>query len=168
MFKHLHYSFSWLRWSKPKGEPRSIPKGLERHWVDTASGRLEILAAVPDQRADGPPMFFVHGSMGSAWIWSDYMRFFATEYGIPCYAISLRGHGESWHPSFLRLAYGTTRTMMADDLVAGIQWAEKLEGQEVVLVGHSNGGGLSQDILSQGRVGVRGLALLGAVPATGM
>ena len=58
--------------------------------------------------------------------------------------------------------------MLADDVVAAIQWVQEREnGQEVVLVGHSSGGGLSQFILSEGEVRVRGLVLAAAVPGFG-
>lgn len=87
--------------------------------------------------------------------------------GVSCYAVSLRGHGNSWHPSFLRMVYGTTRKALESDLVAGIRYVQDMENSEVVLVGHSSGGGLSQAVLSTGDVSVKGLALLGAVPAFG-
>jgi pimeloyl-ACP methyl ester carboxylesterase len=57
--------------------------------------------------------------------------------------------------------------MLSDDLVAGIRWVQDREQSEVLLVGHSSGGGLSQAILSKGDVTVKGLALLGAVPGFG-
>ncbi|KAH7320081.1 Alpha/Beta hydrolase protein [Stachybotrys elegans] len=163
---NFYYTWRWLAWTRPTDAPRPPPAGLERHWVDTPGGRLEILHARPARPSKTPPLFFMHGGMGSAWVWADYMRFCASE-GIPCYAISIRGHGDSWHPSYLRMVYGTSRRMLADDLVAGIRWVQDREDSEVVLVGHSSGGGLGQDVLSQGLVTVKGLALLGAVPAFG-
>lgn len=38
------------------------------------------------------------------------------------------------------------------------------EPVEVILVGHSSGGGLSQLILSEGSVKVKALVLMGAIP----
>lgn len=105
--------------------------------------------------------------MGSAWVWCEYLSYLSAR-GIPCYAVSLRGHGESWQPSFLRMVYGTSRAQLAGDLVAGVRWVMAREGgREVLLVGHSSGGGLSQGILSDGELKVKGLALLGAVPGFG-
>ncbi|KAI0534796.1 hypothetical protein GGR58DRAFT_504971 [Xylaria digitata] len=49
----------------------------------------------------------------------------------------------------------------------GIQAVQEWEGCEVVLVGHSSGGGLSQLILSEGDARVKRLALLGAIPGSG-
>lgn len=111
-------------------------------------------------------MFFVHGGMGSAWVWHEYMRYLAA-HGVTSYAISMRGHGASWHPSFLRMLYTTTKRDFAGDVVTGIKAVEEWEGRRVVLVGHSSGGGLSQFILNEGDVEVEGLALLGAVPGSG-
>ncbi|KAJ4306744.1 hypothetical protein N0V88_000110 [Collariella sp. IMI 366227] len=91
--------------------------------------------------------------MGGAWVWLEYMTFFAA-HGIPCYAVSLRGHGVSYHPPFLRMVYGTTKRMLADDVLAALRWAQKREdGRQVVLVGHSSGG-LSQFVLSERSAGV--------------
>lgn len=164
----LNLSYKWLYFAKPKGPPQPVPEGLERHWVDTPNGKLEILSATPQHvpAPGSPPIFFCHGGMGSAWVWTEYMRYLAAR-GVTCYAVSLRGHGESWHPSYLRMVFTTTRRMLGDDLVAGIEWAQAREGCQVVLVGHSSGGGLCQGVLSEGRLDVRALALLGAVPAFG-
>lgn len=65
------------------------------------------------------------------------------------------------------MVYGTSRADLEDDLVGAVQWVQKHTGGDVVLVGHSSGGGLSQAILGQGKVKARGLALLGAIPAFG-
>ncbi len=142
---------------------------MERFVVETKPGPLEVLYAAPGngQPARSSPLFFVHGGMGGAWVWLEYMQYFA-QHGIASYAVSLRGHGRSWHPAFFRMVFGTTRRDLVDDLLAGIRWAQDRErGEPVVLVGHSSGGGLSQYILSEGDVRVRALALLGAVPGFG-
>lgn len=167
----FNLSYQWLRWRKPDGPPPALPKGVERLFMHTEGGPIEILHAAAEpsskKKAAAPPIFFVHGGMGSAWVWLEYMQFLSSR-GVPCYAISLRGHGESWHPSFLRMVYGTTKSALADDLVAGIRFAEEREGgAQVVLCGHSSGGGLSQFVLSEREVDVRGLVLMGAVPGFG-
>lgn len=179
---NLHLTYKWLRWTRPTSPPPPLPDGVERFFTTTPSGQIEILYAAPV--ADGgkapsrsPPILFVHGGMGSAWVWLEYMKYLSAR-GVPCYAVSLRGHGESWHPSYLRMVYGTTRQNLADDVVSGMRAIMYREasvdtGTEVVLVGHSSGGGLSQYILQascfseHGLPRVRGLALLGAVPGFG-
>ncbi len=70
-------------------------------------------------------------------------------------------------PHFLRMVYGTTRSDLESDLVTAVNWVEEHTGGDVVLAGHSSGGGLSQAVLAAGKVKARGLALLGAVPAFG-
>ncbi|KAK3387565.1 Alpha/Beta hydrolase protein [Podospora didyma] len=193
----FYLSYKWLHWRRPAAAAaalapgssllQALPAGIERFFIPTSGGgEIEILYAQPrcgrgnetrrsaigttgDDVSPSPsPLFFAHGGMGGAFIWLEYMQFFSAR-GIPCYAVSTRGHGNSWYPSYLRMVYGTTKRMLADDLVAGILWAQEREGggKEVVLVGHSSGGGLSQFILSEQDVKVKGLALIGAVPGLG-
>jgi pimeloyl-ACP methyl ester carboxylesterase len=177
LFKH--FTFKWLRWRRPTNTLIPLPTGIERFFIDTPGGKLELLYAHPKQQqqsqsrpnASSPsspsPLFFVHGGMGGAWVWLEYLQYFSAR-GIPCYAVSMRGHGGSYYPSYLRMVYATTKRMLADDTLAGLRWAQEREGgQEVVLVGHSSGGGLSQLILSEKDVRVKGLVLVGAVPGFG-
>jgi len=167
----LCLSYRYLRWTNdPSSEPApALPAGVERHFIPTPSGNLEILYAAPS--ASFPthgksPLFFVHGGMGSAWVWLEYMTYLSSR-GIPCYAISMRGHGRSWAPGYLRMVFFTTRSMLESDVLVGMAWATKREGCDVVLVGHSSGGGISQAILGQKKATVSGLALVAAVPAFG-
>lgn len=173
----FHLSYRYIHWRKPALPPPTLPSVLERLFITTPQGQLEILYA-PAQGAYGKPtssssapLLFVHGGMGSAFVWLEYMTYFSAQ-GIPCYALSLRGHGESWHPNYLRMVYGTTKRDLADDLIAGARWVAQREGGkgELVLVGHSSGGGLSQFALSESTltgVSVKGLVLLAAVPGSG-
>jgi pimeloyl-ACP methyl ester carboxylesterase len=167
MFR-FHLSYRWLHWRRPLTTPGALPDGIERFFVETAGGPIEVLYARPSGgSSSSSPVFFVHGGEGSAWVWLEYMKYLSAR-GVPCYAVSLRGHGESWCPSFFRMCYLTTRRMLADDVVAGFNWARDREGgKDLVLVGHSSGGGLSQLLLSEGDVTAKGLALVGAVPGFG-
>ena len=165
------FTYKWLTWRRPNRPLLPLPEGVERFFIDTPAGKIEVLhAKARDINVSGQkqsPLFFVHGGMGGAWVWLEYLTYFSSR-GIPCYAVSMRGHGNSWLPSFLRLTYGTTLRMLADDVVAALRWAQACEdGNEVVLVAHSSGGGLSQFILSERDVRVKGLALVGAVPGFG-
>ncbi|KAM0248202.1 hypothetical protein ACHAP5_003584 [Fusarium lateritium] len=160
----FNLSYQWLYYTRPSGPPSPAPEGLERHWLKTPQGRLEVLSNTPSitSKSNGPPMVFCHGGMGCAWMWTEYMQYLATQ-GVQCYAVSLRGHGESWHPSYFRMVFATPRSALASDLVAAIEWVQTREESEVMLVG----GGLSQGVLSDGLANVKALALLGAVPGFG-
>ncbi|KAK0634957.1 Alpha/Beta hydrolase protein [Bombardia bombarda] len=170
----FYLSYKWLHWRRPIDVSLPVlPEGIDRFLVPTPGGNIEILYAKPkaprssSEASHLSPIFFVHGGMGGAWVWLEYMSYLSAR-GIPCFAISLRGHGASWQPSFLRMVYATSKRMLADDLLAGIRWAQEREGgNEVVLVGHSSGGGLSQFVLSNQEVRVKGLALVAAVPGSG-
>lgn len=164
-----NFTFKWLRWRRPTAPLSPLPSGVERFFLDTPGGKIEVLYAAPQPSptATSTPLFFVHGGMGGAWVWLEYLRYFSAR-GVPCYAVSMRGHGGSYYPSFLRMVYATTKRMLADDLLVGLRWAQEREGgKEVVLVGHSSGGGLSQLILSEKEARVKGLVLVGAVPGFG-
>ncbi|EWY86175.1 hypothetical protein FOYG_10801 [Fusarium oxysporum NRRL 32931] len=164
----FHLSYQWLHYTRPSGPPSPVPEGLERHWVNTPQGRIEVLSNTSSitNKFNGPPIVFCHGGMGCAWVWTEYMKYLAAR-GVQCYAVSLRGHGESWYPSYFRMVFATPRSALASDLVAAIEWVQIREKIEVMLVGHSSGGGLSQAVLSDGLANVKALALLGAVPGFG-
>jgi pimeloyl-ACP methyl ester carboxylesterase len=101
------------------------------------------------------------------------MSFFSHQ-GYPCYAISYRGHGNSWYPGFWAM-YFTGRHLIAEDLAAGIKEVEKLETKRrdakekvrVVLISHSAGGALSQYMLSRGMCRVQGFCMFAGVPGFG-
>ncbi|KAF4564538.1 hypothetical protein EYR40_010704 [Pleurotus pulmonarius] len=160
----------YLRWTKPIAEPSHLPSGLSRTFVDTEDGKLELIVAEPPSSYIGPrkrPIFFQHGGMGQAGVWIEWMTYLSQRHNTPCYALSLRGHGLSWYPSYISMVYLTTKRALANDLVKGIKYVEQKEKAEVVLVGHSSGGGLSQIILDAGDVSVAGLVLAASIPCYG-
>lgn len=166
-----------LQWRAPSPNPPAgtpLPEGITRSYVQTPSGPLELLSAIPvDSSSNRPPLFFAHGGFGCASVWLAYMRFFSQR-GYPCYAVSYRGHGRSWYPGFWQM-YFTSRRKIGDDLVAGIEEAERLESErrkseekiKMVLISHSAGGALSQYVLSRRLVTVQGFCMLAAVPGFG-
>jgi pimeloyl-ACP methyl ester carboxylesterase len=100
---NFHLSYRYIFWRRPSTAPSPLPDGIVRHYADTPMGPIEMLHA----KAQGcpssvPPLFFVHGGMGSAWVRLEYMAYLSAR-GVSCYAVSLRGHGESWYPSYLRM-----------------------------------------------------------------
>ncbi|KAF1829452.1 alpha/beta-hydrolase [Decorospora gaudefroyi] len=167
-----------LQWRTPSPNPpppSPLPNGITRTYINTPGGPLELLCALPATPSPRPkpPLFFAHGGFGCAAVWHAYMTFFAAR-GYACYAISYRGHGASWYPSFWALFF-SGRAAMAQDLVAGVREVERREGGRVakgervgvVLVAHSAGGALAQWVLGRGMVRVEGFCLLGGVPGFG-
>ncbi|KAH8728655.1 Alpha/Beta hydrolase protein [Phaeosphaeriaceae sp. PMI808] len=169
-----------LQWRAPSPNPPSgtpLPPGIQRSYIKTACGPLELLSAIPSHSSHSPsnkpPLFFAHGGFGCASVWLAYMTFFSS-HGYPCYAISYRGHGNSWYPGFWQM-YFTGRHAIGEDLVAGIKGVERLEAERrnseekvrVVLISHSAGGALSQYVLSRGMCDVQGFCMLAAVPGFG-
>lgn len=165
MPSNLCLSYSWIHWTRPSGPPMPIPEGIERFFVKTPEGNLEVLHANPPTPTLKSPIVFTHGAMGSATMWIPYMRYLASN-GVTSYSVSTRGHGASWYPTFLRMSYCTTKRMLGDDLLACINEVEKREGSQVVLVGHSGGGGLSQFLVNKGTK-VKALALLAPISGNG-
>jgi pimeloyl-ACP methyl ester carboxylesterase len=118
----------------------------------------EILAALPDEDEDRPPLLFVHGLGHGAWCFQEHWLAGAAARGYPSYAVSLRGHGGSGGAKRLR------RTLMRD-YVHDIQQAIVELPSPPVLVGHSMGGLLAQLVAE--RYPLRGLVLLASAPAGG-
>ena len=103
------FTYNWLSWRRPTRPPHALPSGIERFFIDTPSGKIEVLhaaaaAAAASTTSSTPStkssLFFIHGGMGGAWVWLEYLQYFSAR-GIPCYAVSMRGHGDSWYPSFI-------------------------------------------------------------------
>ncbi|KAF9457200.1 Alpha/Beta hydrolase protein [Collybia nuda] len=156
----------------------SLPPSISRVYVQTPDGPLELLVSQPS-----PPtqprkkaVLFQHGGFGAAAVWIPFMQYFSQIYGHPCYAASLRGHGASWKPGFFRMVLLTGKAAMARDLGYVLNWVQGYEAgqrqnhldlEDIVLVGHSAGGGLAQYLLSQDLAQVGGLSLMGAFPSFG-
>ncbi|MDP9864355.1 MULTISPECIES: alpha/beta fold hydrolase [Streptosporangium] len=104
----------------------------------------------------GQPVVFSHGWPLNSDAWEDQIRSVA-ENGYRAVAHDRRGHGRSsatWH--------GNDMDTYADDLAEVI---EKLDLRDVVLVGHSTGGGeVARYIGRHGTSRVAKAVLLGAVP----
>ncbi|KAF2677179.1 hypothetical protein K458DRAFT_492057 [Lentithecium fluviatile CBS 122367] len=163
--------------ARPIAKPTYALKSSQRHYPEQHSypiGPVELLSAIPSQQSNPSqaPLFFAHGGFGCAEIWILYMQF--VESGIPCYAVSYRGHGKSWYPGFWQLCF-MRRHSMAEDLTAGVKHVEKIEGERrgvqekvrVIPEAHSTGGALSQYALSRGMIKVHSYCMFAAVPGFG-
>ncbi|GAA5035261.1 alpha/beta fold hydrolase [Streptomyces siamensis] len=104
----------------------------------------------------GQPVVFSHGWPLNADAWDGQMRLVA-ENGFRAVAHDRRGHGRSAQPW-----QGNHMDQYADDLAELI---EKLDLTDVILVGHSTGGGeVARYIGRHGSARVAKAVLLGAVP----
>lgn len=103
----------------------------------------------------GKPVVFVHAWGMNSTFWQYTMIYFRAQ-GLRCIACDSRGHGRSDDPG-----YGYDFDTLADDLHCLL---EKLDLQDVTLVGHSMGGGVVLRCFSRhGSSGrISRLALLGA------
>jgi non-heme chloroperoxidase len=104
----------------------------------------------------GRPVVFSHGWPLNADVWDDQMVFVASN-GFRAIAHDRRGHGRSsqtWD--------GNDLDTYADDLAALI---DQLDLKDIVLVGHSTGGGeVTRYIGRQGTARVAKAVLVGAIP----
>ncbi len=104
----------------------------------------------------GQPIVFSHGWPLNADAWDEQLVFFASK-GYRVIAHDRRGHGRSSQPWS-----GHAMNTYADDLAFLIQ---KLDLRDVVLVGHSTGGGeVTRTVARHGTSRVAKLALVGAIP----
>jgi len=104
----------------------------------------------------GPVVTFSHGWPLNADAWDGQMLFLAQN-GFRCIAHDRRGHGRSAQASS-----GNDMDTYADDLA---QLIEALDLKDIVMVGHSTGGGeVARYIGRHGTSRVAGAVLIGAVP----
>lgn len=110
---------------------------------------------------DRPPLLFVHGAYSAAWCWDEtFLPWFAGK-GYEAYAVSLRGHGASDGRSTVSCA--TLR-----DYVADVEATIDRLPAPPVLIGHSMGGYVCQQVVRHGRREVAGLALMASTPPHGL
>jgi non-heme chloroperoxidase len=104
----------------------------------------------------GQPVVFSHGWPLTADAWEDQM-FFLSNHGYRCIAHDRRGHGRSSQPGS-----GHDMDTYADDLAKLI---ETLDLKDIILVGHSTGGGeVTRYIGRHGTKRVAKAVLISAVP----
>lgn len=120
---------------------------------------LEVYSCLPAKKSTRTPVLFIHGAFAGAWMWTETFMPFLAKAGHPCYAVSLRGHGNShgrehieWH----------SVADYVDDVKTVIDWL----GETPVLVGHSMGGFIVQKFLE--RHDTPGAALVCSVPPQGL
>lgn len=121
--------------------------------------KLEVTTRKPKTSKKTPPLVFVHGAYGGAWVWDLHFLPFFAEHGYEVHALSLRGHGSS--AGWEGLAFTRMRDYVQDleQVVADLS-------EPPILVGHSMGGAVVQHVLSSHKPA--GAVLMASVPPHGL
>lgn len=122
--------------------------------------KIEVIS----QKAKGQPepvkLLFVHGICVGAWVWALHFLPYFSNAGFDCYALSLRGHGESE-------GYDDIARWSLIDYTDDVQQiVESIDGP-LVVIGHSLGGAVVQNWIRLGGQ-AKGMALLSSVPPWGL
>lgn len=116
-------------------------------YADTPLGRIFYVRR-GTAHACAAPLLFIHGAGGNALLWGATLNRLP---GVDGVALDLPGHGRSPGPGLATIgAYGAAALALADAL--GLA--------ELVLVGHSMGGGVALELALAQPERVRGLVLL--------
>jgi pimeloyl-ACP methyl ester carboxylesterase len=124
--------------------------------------KLEVICAEPGQNRKDTPLLFIHGAFHSAWCWEENFIPYFKEKGYLSYALSLRGHG---HSSGYENLDSYTLTDYVDDVLQVL--AELPVKEKPVLIGHSVGGAVVQEILAAHPGKVKAAILMAPVPYDG-
>jgi pimeloyl-ACP methyl ester carboxylesterase len=84
------------------------------------------------------PLLFVHGNFHGSWLWRYFLEYFSAQ-GVSCYAVNFRGH-------WLSSGHADLGKAMVEDYVQDVRESLAAIGGEVILVGHSMGGVVSQKV----------------------
>ncbi|MFW5691053.1 MAG: alpha/beta hydrolase [Chloroflexota bacterium] len=123
---------------------------------------IEVISRLPQDEAHPVPLLFIHGAWHGAWCWDVHFLPYFAEQGFAAYALSLRGHGESYSdkPKLV--------TSIWDYVTDVAKIAARIEyehGHAPVLIGHSMGGYVVQKYME--RFIIPGAVLLASVPSVG-
>jgi non-heme chloroperoxidase len=124
---------------------------------------LEVLERSSQASDSAVPILFVHGILSGAWIWDVHFMSWFAERGFHCYALSLRGHGNS--PAGKPLDQLALHDFVADVRQTVLR-IKQATGREPILVGHSMGGMVVQRYLSEYQAPAA--VLMCSVPPQGM
>lgn len=105
-----------------------------------------------------PPLFFVHGMWSSARIWDEFRAYYQA-LGYRCHAPSLPEHFTA------NQAQNVARLGLSDYL-ASLEAAYQEIGEPAVIIGHSMGALLAQQLA--GKVAPKALVLLAPAPSAGV
>ncbi len=117
---------------------------------------INVVVTEPLGKSQPTPIVFVHGAWHGAWCWTEHFTEYFADHGYASYAIDLRGHGAS---------DGTVRTARIAHYVHDVRRLALELDTAPVIVGHSMGGLVLQQYLSQYRAAAG--VLMAPVPVAG-
>ena len=123
--------------------------------------KLEIIENDLSGHEQKETILFVHGAYHGAWCWKENFFPYFEKNGYKCYAVSLRGHGESEGREQIN-------DFSIDDYVQDV--VETIDSLECkpILIGHSMGGAVVQKAAFLHKDKIAGMVLLASVPPKGM
>jgi len=105
-------------------------------------------------------ILFAHGVCHDAWCWHNYLEYFSA-LGYDCYALSLRGHGQSEGREHLD-QWGLS------DYTTDVVEVIKSIGEKPLVVGHSMGGAITQKLIGEHESIIRAAVLLAPAVKDGL
>lgn len=105
-------------------------------------------------------LLFIHGICHGAWTWKNFMQYFSVR-GYDCYSLSLRGHCGSEGRENLD-------SFTMDDYVQDVIQAASQFNGDVIVIGHSMGGGVVQKLIGEHPGHVKGAILFASIPPCGI
>ncbi len=150
----------------------SLHSSIQRHFVRGKLGRLELLSCPATKKStfnEEAPILFIHGGFHSASCFRLFLPYISAKFNIPCYALSLTAHGQSYRPHLLK-TLSLTPHDLSGDVAAAITHISSNHSVPPIICGHSAGGALSQYFLQDSRflsMKIRGLITIASIPASG-
>lgn len=120
--------------------------------------QLEVIERHPESGSEYPPLLFIHGAFGGAWCWDEHFIDYFVAAGYSCYAVSLRGHGNS---------EGDVYMASLQDYLEDVRQVVEQIPVTPILIGHSMGGMVIQKYL-EAKLPAAAVVLMASVPPTGL
>lgn len=116
---------------------------------------LEIISKF-SKAPSKPPVLLIHGALFSAKTWQGNLLNYFHQQGFDTHALSLRGHGKS---------KGSLRSSSLNDYIEDVLSVMDCLDQTPIIIGHSMGGLITQQILARRRL--PGAILIASIPPYG-
>ena len=118
---------------------------------------IELVSQRVPGPIERPAVLFVHGAFHGAWCWERFYMPFLGAHGWESHALSLRGHGGSDGADMIK------NWRLADYVADVVKVLDRL-AKPVVIVGHSMGGVIAQEVWRKEPKRVVGQGLLASSP----